>query len=977
MITLYQKVYIEYSAKYKGDVAVLLLVGKFYELYDMIDKQTGEGFNTTKKAAEKMNITLKTETRGEETFMKAGVPEQTLHKFAQMLTQDGWTVVVVDQIRDTGGNVIDRVPVRILSAGTHFETATSERMSLACLYITADTIGASVIDITTGEAFSFESSSPDEILHMFQVYSVKETLVYQTDIQKDENTLRTMFSIRGLLHISSNPIPPTFYSPVWRETYFTKMFRLKSLMPVLKTLYLPEERNTVLEIALTCVLRFMEDHFPQQCDTLHSHIVHIPSRYVRVSNNMLEQLNMIVQKGRTSVLDLVDKTHCSIGKRALRERMLRPVTDPIELEARWTEIDWILGHPVETGEATISMRGIGDLPRLHHRISCGNIRVNDVLLLWKTYTYMECLFMDLVDGPLAMPSHEVASIRSYIQRFQYTFDEKKAFDSSEGGSNGYLTEKAGPKTHILEERIKGIQGLWLRQWATFCQRHGMDENAFSIRREESGELFFECPRYMKKQLEPALLQSGHFTQLKMEIKASGPITITCDQLSKMLSTCYSCYMERDKVFQEEMAVACDILWDEIVPIQSAWIEWIGRVDCTLALAAVSSSLHWVRPTVSTSSCLDIEGLRHPLLEQMNTRFEYVKHNVRLDEKEHGWLVYGVNASGKSSLMKATGIAVLLAQAGCFVPATHMKFRPYTATFSRIWSHDNLWAGLSSFAVEVGELRDIIQHAGERSLVLGDEVCSGTESISATALVASTLEHLDSKGTHFMFATHLHDLLHVKDFLPREGISVWHLSVIRTTEGKLIYDRRLQRGSGSATYGLEVARAMGLPFSLMERALEIRKGLDREGSIKSLYNQNVFREECAHCHTRIVSTLHTHHIEEQANGGSHHVRNLAVLCEDCHVKHHSGEINVERLRVTSDGLERVERLHVTSDGLERAVVEKSNKIQKAKYNEEELNVIKQSIYTLKGRPLARIRSDLKLKGIQITEREISTIQKQNA
>jgi type II secretory ATPase GspE/PulE/Tfp pilus assembly ATPase PilB-like protein len=157
--------------------------------------------------------------------------------------------------------------------------------------------------------------------------------------------------------------------------------------------------------------------------------------------------------------------------------------------------------------------------------------------------------------------------------------------------------------------------------------------------------------------------------------------------------------------------------------------------------------------------------------------------------------------------------------------------------------------------------------------------------------------------------------------------------------------------------------MGLPFSLMERALEIRKGLDREGSIKSLYNQNVFREECANCHSRIVSTLHTHHIEEQANGGSHHVRNLAVLCEDCHFKHHSGEIQVERLRVTSDGLE-------------RAVVEKSNKIQKAKYTEEELNLIKQSIYTLKGRPLARIRSDLKLKGIQITEREISTIQKQN-
>jgi DNA mismatch repair protein MutS len=957
ILTLYQKFYKEYSLKYKGDVAVLLLVGKFYELYDMIDKQTGEGFNTTKRAAERMNIALKTEEVRGETVLKAGIPEQTLHKFAQVLTQEGWTIIVIDQKRDEKGTVIERVPVRVLSAGTHFETASSERMSLASLYISTS-YGASVIDITTGEAFSFESTSPDEILHMFQVYSVKETLVFQETTKYDESALRTMFGIRGLLHISSHPIPPSYYSPVWREIYFSKLFRLKTLMPVVTALYLPEERKPVLEIALACVLQFLEDHFPQQCDSLHSHVVHNPSIHVRISNNMLEQLNIIVQKSsQKSVLDLVDKTHCSIGKRALRERILRPITDPAELETRWNEIDWILEHPKKASEVAISMRGIGDLPRLHHRISCGSLRVNDVLLLCKTYTYVECLCMDLADGPLSLLDNE--SIRGYIRKFNDTIDETKAYAVSNGASIGYLTSKAGPKTHSLEERIKGTQGLFLLQWTTFCSRHGIDDKVFYFRREESGEILFEAPRSVKKQLDQAILQPGSFTNLKVEAKLSGPITITCTQLSKIITSCYQMFLELDKIFKEELYEACDTLWESLSGIQAKWIEWLGRVDCTLSLATVSSKLKWTRPTLSTTSCLDIEGLRHPLLEQANTQFEYVKHSVRLDDSVHGWLVYGVNASGKSSLMKATGIAVLLAQAGCFVPAYSMKFRPYTATFSRIWSHDNLWAGLSSFAVEIGELRDIIEHANDTSLVLGDEVCSGTESISATSLVASTLEYLDTKGAHFMFATHLHDLLQVKGFLPRRGISVWHLSVICTPEGKLIYDRRLKPGSGSATYGLEVARAMGLPFSLMERAIEIRKGLDREGSVKSVYNPNVFREQCVKCGSKHVDTLHVHHIEEQAEGGSNHVRNTAVLCENCHIEHHSGITTVGPLQQTSEGLERVITTH---------------KQEETECDEEQMKIIQASLQKFRYQPLERCRVDLKLKGIDVKKTTLAKMSK---
>jgi hypothetical protein len=133
-------------------------------------------------------------------------------------------------------------------------------------------------------------------------------------------------------------------------------------------------------------------------------------------------------------------------------------------------------------------------------------------------------------------------------------------------------------------------------------------------------------------------------------------------------------------------------------------------------------------------------------------------------------------------------------------------------------------------------------------------------------------------------------------------------------------------------------------------------------VKSVYNKDVFREQCSRCGCRIVNTLHAHHIEEQAEGGSNHVRNMAVLCEECHIAHHSGLITVEPLRATSEGLERV------------AIADKPVKAVKKgmSYSEEEMNVILASLRALKGRDSTRIKMDLKTKGINITPAAIKQL-----
>jgi DNA mismatch repair protein MutS len=251
------------------------------------------------------------------------------------------------------------------------------------------------------------------------------------------------------------------------------------------------------------------------------------------------------------------------------------------------------------------------------------------------------------------------------------------------------------------------------------------------------------------------------------------------------------------------------------------------------------------------SHINIKCVRHPLVEKTASRVKYVTHDISLGNiNSNGWLVYGMNASGKSTLMKATGLAVLLAQAGCFVPAKSMKLAPFKAIYTRILNQDNIFSGLSSFAVEMSELRDILNNSNKYTLVLGDELCAGTESISAQALIASGIQWLSKSNAKFIFATHLHDLPQIIN-TEALNVSIWHLLVhYDPITKKLIYDRQLRPGPGSSIYGLEVARAMDLPMEFIEAAIENRnkivKVTDEIGNCQN-GNMRGGSEEMRKCH----------------------------------------------------------------------------------------------------------------------------------
>ena len=198
-------------------------------------------------------------------------------------------------------------------------------------------------------------------------------------------------------------------------------------------------------------------------------------------------------------------------------------------------------------------------------------------------------------------------------------------------------------------------------------------------------------------------------------------------------------------------------------------------------------------------------LRHPLIEENQENGIYVPNDIDFNEYD-GMLLYGINSSGKSSLMKSVGIAVFLAQGGFFVPCEKMEYAPFNGIFTRIEASDNLSKGLSTFAVEMLELKNIFNRANENSLVLGDEIAHGTETTSALSIVASAVIKLAKRKINFLFATHLHQLMDIDEVKSLPNVVAKHLEVWFDGE-KLVYDRKLKDGSGSSVYGLEFAKSI--------------------------------------------------------------------------------------------------------------------------------------------------------------------------
>lgn len=1000
----YIKLYTEYTQKYGPKTAIFLMVGSFYELYDIQNTETGETKCNVREIVDYLGIQLSTK-KGDfapnEDGLFAGFPDYVMHKWAGRLTSAGWTVVIVDQIKDLRGKVKERKVSRILSPSTHIENTTScDTPYVFSLFFQQQNsqspiFGAGSLDLTTGTTITYSGSTngrsdiwtADDLIQMLSVFQPKELLIYWKSPYPlpDESLFRRIFGLHNSIPIHLRQVETlgSFSIELTRSEYLQKIYAIRSVLPAKTYLGLRSEQE---EYALLYLLQFIEEHYPSMLTSFHRNEPWIPQSRLICGNHALTQLQMTGLNPNESVIGLFDKCITPMGKRAIRDRLLSPYSNYHQISSRLNEVqEYTQWNEQQIKQLERQLRFMFDLPRLHRKILCGLITPQEIAGLFQTYSAMYVIMTDITSNSLLKEPFTEEQWKEYIIVFQTHFSQDKAQRSSNDITpfHSETYKDIGEKEKEIEDVLNGFQELKLE----ISKKGGVQEDAIRLESREKEPFGFKGSTITLQQLKKNISKLPDGMKLS-ELKSGG--WIDCTLLQKLNTKLQKLREQLENLVREHLIEACKAISDAGQMIWHIMECWISHIDCTQCIGRISKERGFICPQIEETdekgSSFEITQIRHPLVESTASRVSYVKHNISLGgNQSKGWLVYGMNASGKSTLMKATGLCILLAQAGCFVPAKSMKLKPFQAIYTRILNQDNLFAGLSSFAVEMSELRDILRNANPYTLVLGDELCAGTESISAQALVASGIQWLSSKNAKFIFATHLHDLAENID-IKKEGVEVWHLHVeYDPMTKKLIYDRSLRPGNGSTLYGLEVARAMDLPFEFIEQALQNRHhiiGSKRQEEVSnSSWNKEIIRKECEICKKQICSDLEVHHIvarslakNKMLEDGSHmnEKRNLIVICQKCHDEVHSGVLEIGPLQITSNGPERAIIEHK-----EEMKINEDKKInRKGKWSEEEMLIITNILRTYSSSSLKMIRAHLSSKhSIEISEGVLGKLRKE--
>lgn len=994
----YIELYQTYTKKYGPKTAIFLMVGSFYELYDIQDVETGETQANVREIVDYLGIQLSSK-KGDvgpgKDGLFAGFPDYVMHKWAGRLTAANWTVVIVDQIKDARGKVKERKVSRILSPSTHIENAIStETPYIATIWVHTHAnhppiIGAAVLDGTTGTTRTYSTIgkgrpdiwTADDMVQLLTVYPPKEVLIHWfASSAPDDAATRRQFGLPSsiTLHRRVHDTMGSFEHELVRGEYLQKIYAVKSVLPIRTYLGF---RSLQEELALLHLLQFIEEHDTTLLQSLHRNETWNPNTTLVCGNHALTQLQMTsVSHPQDSVLGLFDKCLTVMGRRAIKERLLSPYSDGMTIRLRLKEIEEYTMWP----EARIKMlerqlRFMFDLPRLHRKIRCGTVTSSELAGLFQTYDAIRVLRTEVTSKTSLEAPWSQNEESQYKDIFcKHVSEEKSRMASQDISAFSSTTyPDISEKETQIQEVIQQIQQLRSRM----AIAGHVQEDAIRIEEREKEPYGFKASSVTLQQLKKNIVNLPEGTRIS-ELKSGG--WIECAALNQANTKMMKLRDGLEQLVRIHQLEVCQAISEAGQHLWALMEQWVAHVDGTQCIARVSKERGWTCPIIhdENESWLDIKQVRHPLVEASSTRVSYVKHDIRLGKGATGWLVYGTNASGKSTLMKATGLCVLLAQAGCYVPAQSMNLCPFQAVYTRILNHDNLAAGLSSFAVEMSELRDILRNANPHTLVLGDELCAGTESTSAQALVASGIQWLSKRHAKFMFATHLHGIPSIID-IQKENVEVWHLHVEYNDQTKkLVYDRSLRPGSGSTLYGLEVARAMDLPSEFIEQALENRHrimgSVKQENAVASAWNPHVVKKECEICKSPITKELEVHHISERHTAkkgilpdGTHMntASNLIVLCEECHQKVHHDTLRIGPMLQTSHGPERTV-IHIEPD------VSESKHIKKGKWTEEEMETVKTTLQTYSSLSLKAVRAYLSSKyGIEMSETVLARIKKE--
>tara|TARA_Y100000816_G_C26103998_1_gene585989 strand:+ start:113 stop:1789 length:1677 start_codon:yes stop_codon:yes gene_type:complete len=546
-----------------------------------------------------------------------------------------------------------------------------------------------------------------------------------------------------------------------------------------------------------------------------------------------------------------------MGRRMLKRRLINPFVDVSKIEKCYEEIEKLNGNYQQLEKV---LDKIPDLDRILQKFKMNNINENDV------GRYLSCI----LDFDKDYPNELSPDIVNEINKLFVFKDEMEFVEDTE-------LKKLKDEIDSTEKKLNEIT-------------KSFNEPVKLEKTENSGYQILTTPTRGEK------IKKKH--KVKIIKINTNSVKISTDEIDNLCYNLTRVTQDYKDLYTKTLRFCIKTLIESVDTSLVQLHKFIAELDVIKSNTKTSVKYRYTRPVLNklTKGFINSKGIRHPIIEQLNCN--YVPNDARFDENCKGLLLYGMNGSGKSCYGKSIALNLILAQIGCYVAAESFEYGIYNNVFTRITCDDNMYKGMSSFEVEMNELSSIIQAAGKNSFVVGDEMCKGTEDLSAVSIVSSVLDWMTIKNVHFVIATHLHKLTDIDFIKNNKSIAIKHLKTsYDKTLQKIVYNRKLEDGQGDSLYGIEIAKQILNFPSVTNKAMEARHMLLNKNSNlvstkKSRYNKNVYLSECKNC--KSTKNLHTHHIIYQCEDPlfKNNKNNLVVVCEACHHKIHNNQLALE-------------------------------------------------------------------------------------
>ncbi len=789
-VTPMMKQYLEIK-KQNPDIILFFRLGDFYEMF----------FEDAINISKELELTLTGKSAGlDEKIPMCGIPHHAANVYIEKLIEKGYKVGICEQLEDPKATkgIVKRDITQIISSGTIIDNE-------SLIEYENNYIG-SLIDFDHAYILCFADISTGEINITMLEHNITKTLseIVSIGIKEIVTTSKTSKELTELL---------------------SKQFKITiSISDDIESLdeykYVYDGLEDVRFISTIKHLLTYISH-TQKRSLSHFQKVKIKKidHYLKMdihTKRNLELTETLRLKQRTfSLIWLLDKTKTAMGSRCLKQYLENPILDKDILNKRYDMVETLMREFILRDDLQNCLANVYDLERLSGRVAFGNANARDLLQL-KNSLYELPKIKEILDK--LNFSHKIDTFDSLYNLLNDSIYENPPITLKEGylikeGYNASLDElkalRKGGKDFVAhfeaeEKERTGIKNLRVGYNRVFGYYIEVSKGNASLIKEEYGyerrQTLANCERYIS----PIL-------------KEKEALILNAEE--KIIDLEYELFVKiRDEI-------------KKYIPSLQELAKTLSQIDVLQSFATISEQNNYVRPLLTDKREICIIDNRHPVIEKVMTD-EYVPNDILMDENTNILLITGPNMAGKSTYMRQLAITVIMAQIGCFVPASSAKMPIFDAIFTRIGASDDLVSGESTFMVEMNEANNALANATQNSLLLFDELGRGTATFDGMSLAQSIIEYIHDKiKAKTCFSTHYHELTDLEKTL--KNLRNIHVSAYEE-DGKITFLHKIEGGSVDKSYGIHVASLAGLPKEVITRAsqiLDIYEKKERSRDIK--------------------------------------------------------------------------------------------------------------------------------------------------